>query len=375
MRLPGNVPDDHVWFGAVAFNINGDEWVLEKFLNYGGEGQTFSAVQKSSSKRFALKFCKQLDSREVELVKTMPNQLVEHPNLVKYKMLVLNCACQFRPAQHIIFMELVPNGDMYDFIDQLKSPVSNGTSRRFLHDVISGMAECYRSGLTHRDLKPENLLLDEQGRLVIIDMGHAKVTPEASQDRLPTPPPLVKNTTTRRYGTLEFNAPEQADAWAGKQYDCEASDVWAVGVIAFVLHARRFAFGHAQAKLPTNWSDISGADNEVFWQKIAKSGFYPEFPDKLKQFINALWRANPTERPSFGQLELAISGHVETISQFPGLQWLAQPTNDIDTFAAELRQCLPNIVLNIGKPNGSKKPNGSHLQEKSWLQRCCWCSA
>lgn len=48
---------------------------------------------------------------------------------------------------------------------------------------------------------------------------------------------------------------------------------------------------------------------------------------------------------------MAISGDVETISQFPGLQWLAQPTNDIDTFAAELRQSLPNIVLSIGRPS------------------------
>lgn len=354
--------DDRLWFGAVAFEINGDAWVLEKFLNYGTEGQTYSAVQKSSGRRFALKFCNSSKSREVELVQTMPKKLVAHPNLVNYEMLVLNCCGQFPPAQHIIFMEQVPNGELFDFVASAEAhvgkSVSEGTSRRFLQDVIHGMAECYRFGLTHRDLKPENLLLSEEGRIVIIDMGHAKVAPAVSQAPGGVPPPLAleKTTTTNTYGTPAFNAPE---AVAGRQYDCESSDVWAVGVIAFVLHAKLPAFEQGQGV--AKWSDIAGADNDKFWQKITTCGYYPEFPEGLRQFLNALWRTNPTERPSFGQLELAISGDAETISQFPGLQWLAQPTNDVDTFAAELRRALPNIVLSIGKP--SSEPV---VQAKRW---------
>jgi len=362
-----NPANDGVWFGAIEFEIDGDQWVLEKFLNYGSEGQTYSAVHTASGRRCALKFCKSQSSRELELVKTMPRKLVEHPNLVTYKMLVLNCGSQFKPAQHIIFMEQVPNGELFDFLVSgqrgvMGRPVSEGTSRRFLHDVIIAMAECYRFGLTHRDLKPENLLLNEEGRLVIIDMGHAKVAPVANQDDVPNPPPLKKAMTANKYGTREFNAPE---AVTGKQYDCEESDVWAVGMIAFILHAKLPAFGQGQGV--AKWSDISGADNGVFWQKIAKSRQYPKFSDNLKQFVNTMWRTNPTERPSFGQLELAISGDVETLSQFPGLQWLAQPTNDIDTFAAELRRALPNIVLSFGKPSSR------HMQAKSWFKRCSWC--
>lgn len=247
-------------------------------------------------------------------------------------------------------MEQVPNGELFDFVASAEvgvgKSVGEGTARRFLQDVIHGMAECYRFGLTHRDLKPENLLLNEEGRIVIIDMGHAKVAPAASQDGIPSPLPLVKTTTTNAYGTPAFNAPE---AVGHKEYDCEASDVWAVGVIAFILHAKLPAFSQAQGV--AEWSDISGEDNERFWQKITTNKFYPEFPDELRQFINALWRTNPTERPTFGHLELAISGDAETISQYPRLQWLAQPTNDIDAFAAELRRALPSVVLTIGGPN------------------------
>jgi len=352
--------EDRLWFGAVAFEINNDAWVLEKFLNFGTEGQTYCALQKSSGRRFALKFCNNFKSREVELVQTMPRKLVAHPNLVNYEMLVLNCKGQFPPAQHIIIMEQVPNGELFDFVASGEhgvsgKSVSDGTSRRFLHDVVHGMAECYRFGLTHRDLKPENLLLNEEGRIVIIDMGHAKVAPVAAQGGVPSPLPLVKTTTTNTYGTPAFNAPE---AVGGQAYDCEASDVWAVGVIAFILHAKLPAFEQGQGV--ARWSDISGVDNEHFWQKITTCGYYPDFSDDLRQFINTLWRTKPDERPTFGQLELASHGDVETISQFPGLQWLAQPTNDIDTFAAELRRALPNVVLSIGKQ--SNEP----VQAKRW---------
>jgi len=179
--------------------------------------------------------------------------------------------------------------------------------------------------------------------------GSAKVAPVASQDGVPNPAPPKKITTASKYGTLEFNAPE---AVAGKQYDCEASDVWAIGMIVLILHAKLPAFEQGQGI--AKWFDISGADNEVFWQKIAKSRQYPKFPHELRQFIKTIWRASPTQRPSFGQLELAISGDVETISLFPGLQWLAQTTNDIETFAAELRRALPSIVLSVGRASSRR---------------------
>jgi len=265
-------------------------------------------------------------------------------------------------------MEQVPNGELFDLVTSVEpsvkgKPVSEGTSRRFLHDVISGMAECYRYGLTHRDLKPENLLLNEEGRLVIIDLGHAKVAPVPDVGGVPSPLPLLKTTTTHAYGTPAFNAPE---AVTGREYDCEASDIWAIGVTAFILHAKLPAFDEGGGI--GKWSDILGADKERFWQKIAKSTHYPEFPDELKQFINVMWRINPTERPSFGQLELAISGDAETLSQFPGLRWLAQPTNDIDAFAAELRQYLPNSVLSIGRPTPTRR-----RPARSWFTCFSWC--
>eukprot|EP00930_Biecheleria_cincta_P064880 TRINITY_DN50569_c0_g1_i1.p1 TRINITY_DN50569_c0_g1~~TRINITY_DN50569_c0_g1_i1.p1 ORF type:complete len:396 (-),score=60.24 TRINITY_DN50569_c0_g1_i1:450-1610(-) len=332
--------EDRVWFGKITFEVAGEQWQLEKFINFGAEGQTYLASRESDGQTFAAKFVSKADSSEVKLVSELPRQLVIHPNFIKYELIVLDVKDKFSPAHAIIFMEHVPNGEVFDLLASSEpsvagKPVSEGTSRRFIHDLISGMAECYRFGLTHRDLKPENLLINENGRIIIIDMGHAKRA-EATNAGPGTPLTLERTTTANPYGTPAFNAPEVS---SGKTYDCEKADVWSVGVIAFYLHGKLPAFSSGGGV--GSWHDVGGPDNFTLWSKIAGSGYYPQFPDHLKEFINCMWRMEPAERPSFGELEKAVQNEAETLAKFPGLQWLAMPTNDTDAFISELSRSCP----------------------------------
>ena len=71
---------------------------------------------------------------------------------------VMNVHEIFAPAHHIVFMEHIPNGELFDVLASQEAsvagkPLTEGTSRRILRDLISGMSECYRFGVTHRDLK------------------------------------------------------------------------------------------------------------------------------------------------------------------------------------------------------------------------------
>ncbi|CAJ1454026.1 unnamed protein product, partial [Effrenium voratum] len=330
---------DRVWLGNMTFEIASEEWTVDKFLNYGAEGQTYLVTRSGTGERFAAKFCSKEDSMEVKLVQDLPRQLVKHENFIKYELIVLNVHGIFAPAHHIIFMEHIPNGELFDVLASQEpsvagKPLNEGTSRRFLKDIISGMAECYRYGVTHRDLKPENLLINENGKIVIIDMGHAKrvVEPPGAP---PNPLALSRTTTSNPYGTPAFNAPEVS---AGKSYDCEWSDVWSVGVIAFYLHGKLPAFQAGGGV--ADWKDVSGPANDKLWRKIVSSNYYPPFPVELQGFINALWRLDPAERPRFSQLERAMNGDEEVVSEFPGLQWLTFPVNDVESFIDELSRYL-----------------------------------
>jgi serine/threonine protein kinase len=245
-------------------------------------------------------------------------------------------------------MENVPNGELFELLASAEpsvagKPVSEGTMRRFLRNIIDGMAECYRCGITHRDLKPENLLINEEGTIVIIDLGHAKLgepvqnlNRQSDGNLLPPPPPLMRTSTANAYGTEAFNAPEVS---SGIKYDCELSDVWSIGVIAFYLHAKLPAFrvGGGAGVVDA----LIGEQNEPFWSTISKSGWYPAFPEGLKEFINVLWRVNPDKRPRFADLERAITGAADIIEKYPGLKWLADPVNDATSFISELRASCP----------------------------------
>lgn len=183
--------------------------------------------------------------------------------------------------------------------------------------------------------RPENLLINEQGRIVIIDMGHAKRVPSSG---VPSPLALSRTTTTNPYGTPAFNAPEVT---GGKSYDCELSDVWSVGVISFYLHGKLPAF-QAGGGVADPLKHCSGPNNDPLWKKIQDSGYYPNFPEELKGFINTLWRLDPNERPRFSQLEKAIHADEEVIREFPGLQWLGRPVNEVESFVDELSRSCPN---------------------------------
>jgi serine/threonine protein kinase len=344
--------ENKVWLGPTTFDLGGDTFTIDAYLNYGAEGQAYRMRRKSDGRICVGKFCSAKDSPEIDLVQQMPRALVAHPNFLTYQGLVLNVKEKFRFPHHLIVMEHVPNGELFDFIASGEpsvqgKPVSEGTSRRFLQDLISGMAECYRFGITHRDLKPENLLINEQGRIVIIDLGHAKRAACAPlRDTPGEPEPLVRVTTTHKYGTAAFQAPEVADGRAcAAGYDCELADVWSVGVVAFYLQAKLPAFKVAGgAALPT---DMVGPDNAQFWNKIEKSGWYNKFTTEQKNCINCMWRADPKERPTFASLEKAIARDATALAQYPGLQWLAEDVNDDEAFLSECKRTRPDKKFNL----------------------------
>src|SRR4030081_446969 len=78
----------------------------------------------------------------------------------------------------------------------------------------------HERGVVHRDVKPGNLLLDERGRLAVVDFGIARV---ALAEEL--------TVTGQVLGTAYYMAPEQVRGEAATA----ASDVYSLDVVAHRL--------------------------------------------------------------------------------------------------------------------------------------------
>jgi predicted Ser/Thr protein kinase len=131
-------------------------------------------------------------------------------------------------GQPYIAMELLRGRSLESL--GLEDPVSmrRRADELFLQ-LVAAVAELHRHGLVHRDLKPANLMIDDAGRIVVMDLGLVK---DASGDgvRLTDTGTLV--------GTPLYLAPEVF----GGAFADERADVWSLGCVWFFLHAGRPPF-------------------------------------------------------------------------------------------------------------------------------------
>jgi serine/threonine-protein kinase len=102
---------------------------------------------------------------------------VRHPNVVR----VHGSAAVGGEAY--LVLEFVKGEDLLKRLDRVgKLPLADAMVVGA--DVAAGLAAIHAAGIIHRDLKPDNILLDEQGRAKIADLGLAKCFRETDAEQL-----------------------------------------------------------------------------------------------------------------------------------------------------------------------------------------------
>lgn len=119
-------------------------------------------------------------------------------------------------------MELATGGELFDRIIA-KGSFTERDAAKVLHMVLDGIKYLHGLGITHRDLKPENLLYYHPGadsKILVTDFGLANSGNKSGDWSMRT-----------ICGTPEYIAPE---ILLRKPYS-NAVDIWALGVIAYIL--------------------------------------------------------------------------------------------------------------------------------------------
>jgi len=129
-----------------------------------------------------------------------------------------------------IAMQYVAGGTLEGLLDDLEGrgqvmTVAFGLA--LARQVADALATAHRAGIIHRDLKPSNILLDDQRRPLLTDLGIAYVQDTQRLTR-----------TDTFIGTPHYMSPEQGK---GLQLDAR-SDIYSLGVVLFEMLAGQRPF-------------------------------------------------------------------------------------------------------------------------------------
>ncbi|KAJ0780876.1 putative protein kinase CAMK-CAMKL-CHK1 family [Helianthus annuus] len=254
------------------------KYEVGKLLGYGASAKVYHGWDTESKQSVAIK---SMDKQRIVtggLAAHVKREIaamrrLNHPNIVRMHEVLAN-------QKKIYFvLEFAPGGDLFSKV--AKCRFSEDLSRRYFQQLVSAVRYCHSRGVYHRDLKLENLLLDENWNLKVTDFGLSVVT---HRSRSPSDTDGLVHTMC---GTPAYVAPE---ILAKKGYDGAKVDIWACGVILYVL---------STGYLPFNESNVV-----LMYLKICKGEYtVPKWMSpELKQFLSRLLDTNPQTRITIDEI-------------------------------------------------------------------------
>jgi len=206
----------------------------------------------------------------------------------------------------MLVLDLVPNGELFAFLD-MTGAFDEPLARTYFQQIISALSYSHSKGVAHRDLKPENILLDDQFNLKLADWGLSCLF-DSSQRQMHT-----------NIGTPLYKAPEML---SGSGYDPVVADVWAAGVVLFIMLAQ---FPPFEAPRETDWwfNKLQTGRHELFWRAHCRK---VDFSEGAKDLLNKILCPDPSRRIT-----------INDIRKHP---WFNGPTLDPSALYAEMsRRC------------------------------------
>jgi len=234
-----------------------------EFIDRGGMGAVYKAVQKSLNRIVAVKLLPQVNRNKESFAERFKREAhalaqLNHPHII-----AVHDFGETADGQMYYVMEFVSGMDLQHLLRR-QSPEPRQILR-IITQVCEALQYAHERGIVHRDIKPANILIDERGNVKVADFGLAKVVGPHSVDYTATGTAL---------GTPDYIAPEALDV-DGK-IDHRA-DIYSLGVMIYELFT-----GHVPKGVWEPPSIRSGADKSI---DVVVSKAMQNNPDKRYQHV------------------------------------------------------------------------------------------
>ena len=267
---------------------------LRARLGEGGFGEVHEAWDTRLHRSVALKAIRHGGATGTDLVhEARLAASLRHPAFVKVHAVEEDDAGQF------IVMELVHGRTLKAILQDVTVPLA--TALDWVRQVADAMRDAHASGLAHGDIKPSNLMIQDDGRVRILDFGLA-----LRQDALATETvslgEVAATGQTDPQGTIAYMAPERLQ---GATPDPRA-DVYALGVILYEL---------ACGKRP--FATLHGLALAAALVQTPSDGW--DYPDNLDTPLIALIRAMTARQPEqrLGSMD-EVAARIAELAGKPG---------------------------------------------------------
>ena len=264
-------------------------------LASGGSGLVYSATDRTTDRRVAIKILgphvlHERAAREKLRLEAIVAGRVESENIVQ----VSDAGVDTATGYPFLVMELLKGSDLQHWVEQ-QGPLDAATAVELLRQVASGLDKSHSwkdeeqrtVPIVHRDLKPENLFLthreDGTPLVKILDFGLAKVLSGSA------------TMSSEVRGTPLYMAPEQLSQGPV----APATDIWALGLIAFFLLTGKCYWKSGQncnAVLPAVLKEVADGPTEAPSDRLKQFGSEPQFTEEFDEWFLRCVNVDPSMR-------------------------------------------------------------------------------
>ena len=251
-----------------------ERYRIVRKIGAGGFADVFEAVDLKLDRDVALKVIderRSVSSRVVREVEAAAS--LAHPGIVSLLDFFTDGQRSF------IVWELVRGRSLAE----LSGDLSDGEAVAAAAQVLGALAYAHSQGVVHRDIKPHNVMVDEDGRVKVMDFGIARLM---DAETLTSEGDML--------GTVAYMSPEQA---GGKRAG-PPSDVYSTAIVLYELLT-----GSNPVRGSTPAETIA---NVIAGRMPSLADVRPDLPLELVDAVDVALLRDPMQRPSAVELEDAL---------------------------------------------------------------------